>query len=89
MESDNRRKKIADAIGAVSTEFKDFDQEVQAIRDEIAALHKGFRDELTKQGLPPGGKDREAKKKAFDEAVVALEEYRKLCIQWEENLAAC
>jgi ABC-type lipoprotein export system ATPase subunit len=84
----NRRKKIADAIGAVSAEFKDFDRDVQAIRDEIAALHKKFRDELTKQGLPPGGKDREAKKKAFDEAVVALDEYRKLCAQWEETLSA-
>ena len=84
----NRRKKIADAVGAVSAEFKDFDRDVQAIRDEIAIMHKGFRDELTKQGLPQGGKDREAKKKAFDEAVVALDEYRKLCAEWEEVLTA-
>jgi hypothetical protein len=86
--SQNRRKKIADAVGAVSVEFKEFDRDVQAIRDEIATMHKGFRDELTKQGLPQGGKDREAKKKAYDEAVVALEEYRKLCAEWEEVLTA-
>jgi energy-coupling factor transporter ATP-binding protein EcfA2 len=84
----NRRKKIADAVAVVSTEFKDFGRDVQAIRDEIATMHKGFRDELTKQGLPQGGKDREAKKKAYDEAVVALDEYGKLCAEWEEVLTA-
>lgn len=84
----NRRKKIADAVGAVSAEFKDFDRDVRAIRDEIAIMHKGFRDELTKQGLPQGGKDREAKKKAYDEAVVALDEYGKLCAEWEKTLTA-
>jgi hypothetical protein len=45
-------------------------------------LHKNAREQLTKDGLPSGGKDREAKKKAYGDAVRALGEYNSLCEQW-------
>jgi len=51
-------------------------------KDDIATQSKAARDALAARGLPPGGKDREAKKKAFDEAVEALKQYRRLVTEW-------
>ena len=84
----NRQQGIVDVLAAANTETQKFEQDLQAIALEIAVLHKGFRDQLSNEGLPTGGKDREAKKRAFDEAVTALETYKSFCAQWNEMLEA-
>lgn len=80
----NRSGKILGAIKTVSDEFKLYGDEANGVLGEIVELHKKFREELTRQGLPQGSKDREAKKRAYEESVAALEDYKRFCQQWNE-----
>ena len=84
----SRRQKIADALNSTNTEINQFGRDLQAVAAKIAVLHKGFRDQLSKEGLPTGGKDREAKKKAFEDSEAALDQYRMQCSLWNEMLAS-
>ena len=52
-------------------------------RQSIAEQYVALRDELERQGLPTGAKDREAKKKELDEAIDALKEYREKICQFD------
>lgn len=52
------------------------------IESEFTSVHREAVGTLIAQGLPPGGKDREAKKSAFDESVEALKCYRELMSSW-------
>jgi hypothetical protein len=54
---------------------------------EATAILKGRRDELAKDGLPTGSSEREAKKKAFDEAKADHQKYWPLMARFEELLA--
>lgn len=42
------------------------------------------RDALQEKGLPPGSKDREAKKTAFEQAEKELDSYRELITEWDK-----
>ena len=56
-----------------------FSEQFQIIADQYTAL----RDELERQGVPTGAKDREAKKKELGEANDALKEYRDKISQFD------
>jgi len=55
---------------------KKSEEEFGAQRQSILDQYTAVRDELERQGVPTGAKDREARKKELDEAVDALKEYR-------------
>lgn len=57
----------------------EFGKQRQTILDQYTKV----RDELERQGLPTGAKDREARKKELDEAVDALKEYRERVVQFD------
>ncbi len=82
----SRQQKIAEILNSSNTEINQFCHDLQATAAKIAELHKGFRDQLSKDGLPTGGKDREAKKKAFEDAEAVLDQYRTQCRIWNEML---
>jgi len=76
--------KVSDALSILDGELESVAQSLQNAKDEIAIHGKTARGALTVKGLPTGGKDREAKKKAFDDAEEALREYRNLTNEWEQ-----
>ncbi len=53
-----------------------------AQRQSILDQYTSVRDELERQGVPKGAKDREARKKELDEAIDALAEYREKIVQF-------
>ena len=59
----------------------------QAKEDAAASLHR-CRDDLAKDGLPTGSSEREAKKRAFDEAKAAHQKYQGLVRDFDELLVA-
>jgi hypothetical protein len=78
----------------VATAFKDLAAALKIVQDllkealtDTTTHHKTAREALVKKGLPPGAKDRDAKKKDFEEAEEALAEYRELLQHWEAVLA--
>ena len=56
--------------------------------DATAAELTKAREILQEKGLPAGARDREAKKKDYEEAATALEEYRELAAAWQSMLEA-
>ena len=58
---------------------------LSAVKD-AATQHKKARETLVKQGLPPGAKDREAKKQDLEKAEKDLSEYRELIQVWQDSL---
>jgi hypothetical protein len=58
-----------------------------AVRD-TTSHHTKAREALVKRGLPPGAKDREAKKKDFEDAERDLTAYRDLMKEWQDRLDA-
>lgn len=54
-----------------------------AVADTVAE-HRNAREVLVQKGLPPGAKDREAKKRDFEKADTDLAEYRELLEQWQD-----
>ena len=57
------------------------------IESNAAAILKARRDELAKDGLPTGSSEREAKKKAFDEAKADYQKYLTLLASLEAMLS--
>jgi len=58
------------------------EEEFGAQRQIILDQYTAVRDELERQGVPTGAKDREARKKELDEAFDALREYREKMLQF-------
>ena len=56
-----------------------------AVRD-TEAEHKNAREVLVQKGLPPGAKDREAKKQDFEKADADLARYLELLGQWQDSV---
>lgn len=56
--------------------------------EDTASHHRKARETLVQQGLPPGAKDRAAKKSEFEKAEEDLDEYRNLVRAWDEQLKA-
>ena len=77
------RQKITEAISELDSEIESVTQELSQSKEGIGSRGKAARDALVAKGLPPGGKDREAKKKAFDEAEEALKQYRNFVTEWD------
>ncbi len=78
------RQKISNAVNALDTEFGNVSDSLNQTKDAISSQAKVARDALSTRGLPPGSKEREAKKKAFDEAIEALKQYRLLVAEWDK-----
>lgn len=76
------RQTISNTVNALDTEFGNVSEALSQTKDAISSQAKVARDALAARGLPPGSKEREAKKKAFDEAVEALKQYRQLLDEW-------
>ncbi len=73
--------------------FKHLREELDSIKEMIVLAvtqteseHKNAREILTKEGLPPGAKDRESKKLEFEAAERELTAYRELIKQWIDLL---
>jgi DNA repair ATPase RecN len=77
-------QKVSDALAVFDSEVKNVAQSLQTARHDIGTKGKTARDALAAQGLPTGGKDREAKKGAFDDSEEALRKYQQLLQDWEE-----
>jgi len=78
------RGTILNSLAAAGKDITTFGKGLSKVRAGIAKVHKAAREELTKTGLPPGGKDRESKKKAFEEALDSLDKYDELTQKWEQ-----
>jgi ABC-type Mn2+/Zn2+ transport system ATPase subunit len=79
---------IKGAADTLNSELKAIGEGLSAFHTNVESAARGAREALQKRGLPTGGKDREAKKKAFDEAQEALDQYRALIRQWREAESA-
>jgi ABC-type lipoprotein export system ATPase subunit len=89
-EKDKEGKSVRDRL---ECEFEHLREALDSIKGMIVfavtqtkSAHKDAREELTKKGLPPGAKDREAKKLEFEEAERGLAKYRELIKQWKSLL---
>lgn len=85
---DNFKTNIFAALTSIEKFLSEFVSTLSIYEEEIKSVHQKARELLVAQGLPPGGKDREAKKSAFDEAVDALRQYREVLAQWSESMEA-
>ncbi|MBU4274074.1 MAG: ATP-binding protein [Planctomycetes bacterium] len=68
-------------------ELVEISDNILCATEQIQDLHKSSLEDLARKGLPPGAKDREAKKKAFEEAEEALKQYNELISKWSEELS--
>lgn len=69
-------KRTVAAIDNLKNEVERIALDIEDIKDPLAQSHKECKQELAQKGLPPGSKDRDAKKRAFEEAEERLEEYK-------------
>ncbi len=76
-------QRVDAAIGTLDSELENVAMSLQTAKDKLAGEVKTARDGLAARGLPTGGKDREAKKKAFETAERALREYQQLIKEWD------
>ena len=72
------RKRVSDAITFLDTELNTVGRALTDVKTDISSHVKTARDALVEKGLPPGSRDREAKKAAFEEAQRALKSYQGL-----------
>ncbi len=77
-------QKISIASNAFDGELKSVSKALEVGKEQIDARGKEARDALATKGFPTGGKDREAKKSAFDDAKKALKKYRQVIGEWEQ-----
>jgi ABC-type lipoprotein export system ATPase subunit len=70
------KKEVLEALDAAEKKICSGEDVLKEIRDQLRSKHKSEKDTLSSKGLPTGGKDREAKKAAFEEAKSALEKYQ-------------
>lgn len=82
------RKRLEHAFDRLQSELSAVEQLLDDAVKNTASHHKKARENLVKQGLPPGAKDREAKKEEFEEAEKDLAEYRELIREWQDHLGA-
>jgi predicted ATPase len=75
------------AVNSLEIELAQIYDDIHVACEQIVDLHKRSREDLVRKGLPAGAKDREAKKKAFEEAEEALKLYNELISQWSEHLS--
>ena len=78
------RQTISNVVNALDTELGNVSEILSQTKDAISSQAKVARDALSARGLPPGSKEREAKKNAFDEAVEALKQYRQFVLEWDD-----
>ncbi len=69
-------KRTIDAIDNLENEVNRTAQDIEDTKNPLTEIHQNRQQELAQKGLPAGAKDREAKKKAFEEAEEKLEEYK-------------
>jgi energy-coupling factor transporter ATP-binding protein EcfA2 len=81
-DENGREAKLARLVGVVAEEIGALSGAISDAQNKIIAEHRAAREELVRKGLPVGGKDREAKKKAFEEAESSLETYRTSLERW-------
>ncbi|MDB5318817.1 MAG: protein putative AbiEii toxin, Type system [Phycisphaerales bacterium] len=79
----------------IAEEFKGLASEIAALGSDltyaisrIAERHKNGRELLAKKGLPVAGTARETKKKAYEESLTALTEYREAATKWDDGISA-
>lgn len=84
----NRPEQIIAALTAAHDHMLAFGEQINVGAGTISSLHQAVRDQLSKEGLPTGAKERETKKRAFDEAVTSLEAYKVAHTSWCELLEA-
>ncbi|MCG2776116.1 MAG: AAA family ATPase, partial [Desulfobacterales bacterium] len=75
------------AVNSLERELVEISDNILGATEQIQDLHKSSLEDLARKGLPPGAKDREAKKKAFEEAEEALKQYNELISKWSEELS--
>jgi hypothetical protein len=75
---------IMEAADTLGTRLKSIGIDLSAFHARIDADMREARDALQQRGLPTGGKDREAKKRALEEAQDALTQCRELLSQWHD-----
>jgi ABC-type lipoprotein export system ATPase subunit len=81
------REDILGAVRAAKTVVGNGDTTFAKTEMDAIALLTNRRDELAKDGLPTGSSEREAKKKAFDEAKADHQKYLNLLATFESLLA--
>lgn len=74
------------AAASLEQELLTISDNILDATEQIQDLHKRSLEDLARHGLPPGARDREAKKKAFEEAEEALRRYNVLISKWSEEL---
>ncbi len=82
------RKRLERAFNHLQSELRAVEHLLEDAVKNITSKRRKDREALVKKGLPPGAKDREAKKQDFEEAKTDLTEYREIMKQWQERLAA-
>lgn len=79
----SRKTLITGVISKVKNEFHNITDNLKSIHNDIKKTHTEKKNDLEQEGLPAGSSDREAKKKALDEANQDLKKYRKLLSEWK------
>ena len=82
------RDRLEDAFDNLQSELSAVEHLLEGTVKDTASHYKKTREVLVKRGLPPGAKDREAKKEEFEEAEKDLAEYPELIQEWQDRLDA-
>jgi predicted ATPase len=77
---------VLKAIEGLSATLERVASEFESSKQAAAQRHKAAKEVLNRKGLPTSGTARETKKRAFEEAGTALEQYRKQVALWERAL---
>ena len=77
------RGKVLDAVSNAKSAVGDAEMALKRIESQATAILTSRRDDLAKDGLPTGSGEREAKKKAFDEAKSDHQKYHTLILQFD------
>ena len=80
------RDRLQGALDHAEEEVSAVGKLIKAALEETGAEHKRARETLVKKGLPPGAKDREAKKLDFRAAEEDLDQYRELLKAWADHV---
>lgn len=81
------RDAITNSLSNVQLALTAFSTETTTALANATGILDGARNELGAQGFPSGGKDRESKKRAFEEAEKALEQYKTLVATFDRLLS--
>jgi len=74
--------RITEAAGNLTTQLNSVETDLSTFHDNVEDAARNARNALQQQGLPSGGKNREAKKKAYEDAQDALSQYCEFLEQW-------